>query len=181
MYVIGISQKAVLALLVGCFMSAGAQAAVSYGNGQPYVGAKIGQFMVDEGELDDPTAFGAYAGYNFTPEFGMEVEYVGSSEESINISGVNVDYDLKTYGIYGTYRYVFPNTVLYAKGKLGFAKAEINVEANGFGGSASDSDTGVAGGIGLGYLVNPNIAIEGEYAIVAEDIDLLTIGANFKF
>lgn len=183
MYVMGISQKAVLASLVGCFMSAGAQAAVSYGNGQPYVGAKIGQFMVDEGELDDPTAFGAYAGYNFTPEFGMEVEYVGSSEESINVSGVNVDYDLKTYGIYGTYRYVFPNTALYAKGKLGFAKAEINVEANGFGGSASDSDsdTGVAGGIGLGYLVNPNIAIEGEYAIVAEDIDLLTIGANFKF
>ena len=183
MYVMGISQKAVLALLVGCFMSAGAQAAVSYGNGQPYVGAKIGQFMVDEGELDDPTAFGAYAGYNFTPEFGMEVEYVGSSEESINISGVNVDYDLKTYGIYGTYRYVFPNTALYAKGKLGFAKAEINVEANGFGGSASDSDsdTGVAGGIGLGYLVSPNVAVEAEYAVVAEDLDLLTIGANFKF
>ena len=179
----GISQKAVLALLVGCFMSAGAQAAVSYGNGQPYVGAKIGQFMVDEGELDDPTAFGAYAGYNFTPEFGMEVEYVGSSEESINISGVNVDYDLKTYGIYGAYRYVFPNTALYAKGKLGFAKAEINVEANGFGGSASDSDsdTGVAGGIGLGYLVSPNVAVEAEYAVVAEDLDLLTIGANFKF
>ena len=174
----GISQKAVLALLVGCFMSAGAQAAVSYGDGQPYVGAKIGQFMIDEGELDDPTAFGAYAGYNFTPEFGMEVEYVGSSEESINISGVNVDYDLKTYGIYGTYRYVFPNTALYAKGKLGFAKAEINVEANGFGGSASDSDsdTGVAGGIGLGYLVSPNVAVEAEYAVVAEDLDLLTIG-----
>ena len=183
MYVMGISQKAVLALLVGCFMSAGAQAAVSYSDGQPYVGAKIGQFMIDEGELDDPTAFGAYAGYNFTPEFGMEVEYVGSSEESINISGVNVDYDLKTYGIYGAYRYVFPNTALYAKGKLGFAKAEINVEANGFGGSASDSDsdTGVAGGIGLGYLVNPNIAIEGEYALVAEDLDLLTIGVNLKF
>lgn len=179
----GISQKAVLALLVGCFMSAGAQAAVSYGDGQPYVGAKIGQFMIDEGELDDPTAFGAYAGYNFTPEFGMEVEYVGSSEESINISGVNVDYDLKTYGIYGTYRYVFPSTALYAKGKLGFAKAEINVEANGFGGSASDSDsdTGVAGGIGLGYLVSPNVAVEAEYAVVAEDLDLLTIGANFKF
>lgn len=174
-----ISQKALLALVVGCFMSAGAQAAVSYGDGQPYVGAKIGQFMVDEGDLDDPTAFGAYAGYNFTPEFGMEVEYVGSSEESINISGVNVDYDLKTYGIYGTYRYAFPNTAIYAKGKLGFAKAEIDVEASGF--SDSDSDTGLAGGIGLGYSVSPNVAIEGEYAIVAEDVDLLTIGANLKF
>ena len=184
----GISQKAVLALLVGCFMSAGAQAAVSYGDGQPYVGAKIGQFMIDEGELDDPTAFGAYAGYNFTPEFGMEVEYVGSSEESINISGVNVDYDLKTYGIYGTYRYVFPNTALYAKGKLGFAKAEIDesvsVTIPGVGSesySESYSDSGIAGGIGLGYLVNPNIAIEAEYALIAEELDLLTIGANFKF
>ncbi len=177
----GISQKALLALVVGCFMSAGAQAAVSYGDGQPYVGAKIGQFMVDEGDLDDPTAFGAYAGYNFTPEFGMEVEYVGSSEESINISGVNIDYDLKTYGIYGTYRYAFPNTALYAKAKLGFAKAEIDVEASDFNVSDSDSDTGVAGGIGLGYSVSPNLAIEGEYAIVAEDVDLLTIGANFKF
>ncbi|MEJ6066401.1 porin family protein, partial [Psychrobacter sp. 16-Bac2893] len=79
----GISQKAVLALLVGCFMSAGAQAAVSYGDGQPYVGAKIGQFMIDDGDsndsFDDATAFGVYAGYNFTPQFGMEVEYVGSS------------------------------------------------------------------------------------------------------
>lgn len=177
----GISQKALLALVVGCFISAGAQAAVSYGDGQPYIGAKIGQFMIDEGDLDDPTAFGAYAGYNFTPEFGMEVEYVGSSEESINISGVNVDYDLKTYGIYGTYRYVFPNTALYAKGKLGFAKAEIDVKASSSGSSFSDSDTGLAGGIGLGYSVSPNVAIEGEYAIVAEDVDLLTIGANFKF
>ncbi len=179
----GISQKALLALVVGCFMSAGAQAAVSYGDGQPYVGAKIGQFMVDDSNFDDSTAFGVYAGYNFTPEFGMEVEYVGSSEESYSVSGVNVDYDFKTYGIYGTYRYVFPNTALYAKGKIGFAKAEIDATASGFGYtfSESGSDSGVAGGIGLGYLVNPNIAIEAEYALVAEDLDLLTIGANFKF
>lgn len=177
----GISQKALLALVVGCFMSAGAQAAISYGDGQPYVGAKVGQFMLDDSDLDEPTAFGVYAGYNFTPEFGMEVEYVGSSEETYTDRGVNVDYDLKTYGIYGTYRYAFPNTGLYAKGKLGFAKAEIDVEASDFGFSDSDSDTGLAGGIGLGYSVSPNLAIEGEYAIVAEDVDLLTIGANLKF
>ncbi|WP_438013236.1 porin family protein [Psychrobacter raelei] len=174
------SQKALLALVVGCSMSAGAQAAVA---NQPYIGAKVGQFLVDADGFDDLTAYGLYAGYNFTPEFGMEVEYVGSSEESINLSGVNVDYDLKTYGIYGTYRYAFPDTALYAKGKLGFAKAETDVEASGFGVryTESGSDTGLAGGIGLGYSVSPNVAIEGEYAIIAEDVDLLTIGANFKF
>ncbi|WP_201534609.1 outer membrane beta-barrel protein [Psychrobacter ciconiae] len=110
-----ISQKLLLALVAGCFMSVGAQAAISYSNSQPYVGAKIGQFMVDDNDFDDSTAFGVYAGYNFTPEFGMEVEYVGSSEESYNVSGVNIDYDFKTYGIYGTYRYVFPNTALYSQ------------------------------------------------------------------
>ena len=196
----GISQKALLALVVGCFMSAGAQAAVSYGDGQPYVGAKIGQFMIDDGDsndsFDDATAFGVYAGYNFTPQFGMEVEYVGSSEESESVNFVESgyagyaerDYDYKTYGIYGTYRYAFPNTALYAKGKLGFAKAEIDesvsVTIPGVGSesySESYSDSGIAGGIGLGYLVNPNIAIEAEYALIAEDLDLLTIGANFKF
>lgn len=174
------SQKALLALVVGCSMSAGAQAAVA---NQPYIGAKVGQFLVDADGFDDLTAYGLYAGYNFTPEFGMEVEYVGSSEESINLSGVNVDYDLKTYGIYGTYRYAFPDTALYAKGKLGFAKAETDMEASRFGVryTESGSDTGLAGGIGLGYSVSPNVAIEGEYAIIAEDVDLLTIGANFKF
>ena len=204
----GISQKAVLALLVGCFMSAGAQAAVSYGDGQPYVGAKIGQFMVDDDRdnFDDTTAFGVYAGYNFTPGFGMEAEYVGSSEKSFSISSgfsgltSNIDYDFKKYGIYGTYRYMFPNTAIYAKGKIGFAKVEIEIDTmSGYLNepnhnrriiSESISDSGLTGGIGIGYLVNPNIAIEAEYALVAEDLDyalvaedldLLTIGVNLKF
>lgn len=176
-----ILQKALLALVASSVLTVSAQAAMSYGDGQPYVGVKVGQFMLSDSELDEPTAFGAYAGYNFTPAVGMEVEYVGSTDETYTESGVNVDYNLKTYGIYGTYRYAFPNTSLYAKGKLGIAKAEIEAEASDFNLSDSDSETGLAGGIGLGYSVNPNIAIEGEYAYVAEDVSLLTIGASYKF
>ncbi len=43
-------QKTLIALAAGSLLSVGAQAAVSYGNGytgQPYVGAKIGQFDND--------------------------------------------------------------------------------------------------------------------------------------
>ena len=187
-------QKALIALSVGSLLSVSAQAAVNYA-GQPYVGAKVGQFMIDDNDdegFDDATAFGAYAGYNFTPQFGMEVEYVGSSEKSESVSFVGgygeYDYDYKTYGIYGTYRYAFPNTALYAKGKLGFAKAEIDesgyVNVTGLGSesySENYSDSGLAGGIGLGYNFNPNMAVEAEYAYVAEDLGLLTVGANFKF
>lgn len=174
-------QKILLTLAVGSVLSVGANAAVSMGQGQPYVGAKVGQFMLDDSDdiLDDVTAYGVVAGYNFTPAVGMEVEYVGSSDKTVNIEGVDLDYDLKTYGIYGTYKYNFPNSGVYAKGKLGLAKAEIEAEAVGV--SASDSETGVAGGIGLGYNFNPNVAVEGEWAYVAEDVTLLTVGATYKF
>ncbi|WP_201592802.1 porin family protein [Psychrobacter sp. Pi2-51] len=177
-------QKALIALSVGSLMSISAQAAVNYA-GQPYVGIKAGKFLVDTDDLDDPTAYGIYAGYNFDPNFGAEVEYVGSSDTDIETgtSAIKAEYDLKTYGAYGTYRYQFPNTGLYAKGKLGFAKAEINVSAStsGYSDSDSDSDSGVAGGIGLGYNVNPNMSIEAEYDYVAEDTTLLTVGAHYKF
>lgn len=178
-------QKALIALSVVSLMSVSAQAAVNYA-GQPYAGVKVGKFLVDTDDLDDPTAYGIYAGYQFDPNFGAEVEYVGSSDTDIDtgVRGVNAEYNLKTYGAYGTYRYQFPNTGLYAKGKLGFAKAEIDVSASSvLGGSAteSDSDSGLAGGIGLGYNFNPNMAVEAEYAYVAEDVALLTVGAQLKF
>ncbi|WP_440464494.1 porin family protein [Psychrobacter sp. ASPA161_6] len=177
-------QKSLIALSMGSLLSVSAQAAVNYA-GQPYVGIKAGKFLVDTDDLDDPTAYGIYAGYNFDPNFGAEVEYVGSSDTDIETgtSAIKAEYDLKTYGAYGTYRYQFPNTGLYAKGKLGFAKAEINVSAStsGYSDSDSDSDSGVAGGIGLGYNVNPNMSIEAEYDYVAEDTTLLTVGAHYKF
>lgn len=177
-------QKTLLTLVAGTLLSVSAQAAMNYA-GQPYVGIKAGKFMVDTDGLDDPTAYGVYAGYNFDPKFGAEIEYVGSSDTDIDTGNrIKAEYDLKTYGAYGTYRYQFPNTGLYAKGKLGFAKAEVNASVNdvfGNSGSASGSDTGVAGGIGLGYNFNPNMGIEAEYDYVAEDIALLTIGAQLKF
>ena len=178
-------QKALIALSVGSLMSVSAQAAADYA-GQPYVGVKIGKFMVDDSDLDDPTAYGIYAGYNFDSNFGAEVEYVGSSDTDIDTGRSNIDaeYDLKTYGAYGTARYQFPNTGLYAKGKLGFAKTELDVNVSdnfGNSGSSSNSDSGVAGGIGLGYNFNPNMSVEAEYDYVAEDVTLLTVGAHYKF
>lgn len=178
-------QKALSALAVGSLLTVSAQAAVNYA-GQPYIGVKAGKFLVDTDGLDDPTAYGIYAGYNFDPNFGAEIEYVGSSDTDVDtgVIGVNAEYNLKTYGAYGTYRYQFPNTGLYAKGKIGFAKAELDVSAsNVLGGSVSDSDSdsGLAGGIGLGYNFNPNMSIEAEYDYVAEDIALLTVGAHYKF
>ena len=172
-------QKTLLALAAGSLLSMGAQAAVSYGNGytgQPYVGVKVGQFDLDVDGADKPTAYGVYGGYNFDPNFGIEAEYVGSDDADFGRFG---DVSAKTYGAYGTYRYAFPNTGLYAKGKLGVAKTEVDISAPGF--SKSESDTSLAGGVGLGYSVNPNFSVEAEYDKLGSDADLMTVGAQLKF
>ena len=174
-------QKTLLALAAGSLLSMGAQAAVSYGNGytgQPYVGAKVGQFDIDRNGADDATAYGVYGGYNFDPNFGMEAEFVGSDDADYK----GGDIDAKTYGAYGTYRYQFPNTGLYAKGKLGVARTEIDSSNTTF---AADSyktkDTSLAGGVGLGYSVNPNFSVEAEYDKLGSEADLMTVGAQLKF
>ena len=175
-------QKTLLALASGSLLTVGAQAAVTYGNGytgQPYVGVKVGQFDLDVDGADDPTAYGVYGGYNFDPNFGVEVEYVGSDDADY----YGGDIDAKTYGAYGTYRYAFPNSGLYAKGKVGIAKTELEASATVAGVTRSESvdDTSLAGGIGLGYAVNQDFSVEAEYDIVGSDTDLMTIGAQLKF
>ncbi|MGP9689641.1 porin family protein [Psychrobacter sp. AOP22-C1-C5] len=176
-------QKTLLALAAGSLLSMGAQAAVSYGNGytgQPYAGLKVGQFDLDVDGASDPTAYGVYGGYNFDPNFGIEAEYVGSDDANY----YNGDIDAKSYGAYGTYRYAFPNTALYAKGKLGVAKTKI--EGNSFSENSdrrtiSKSDTSLAGGVGLGYAVNSDFSVEAEYDMLGSDADLMTVGAQLKF
>ena len=182
-------QKTLIALAVGSLVSVGAQAAVSYGNGytgQPYVGVKVGKFDLDTNGASNPTAYGVYGGYNFDPNFGVEAEYVGSDDANF----YNGDIDAKTYGAYGTYRYTFPNTAIYGKAKLGVAKTKIDGDYTAGAGTATnpyyrqnyrDSSTRLAGGLGLGYNVNPNFGIEAEYDIVGSDANLMTVGANLKF
>ncbi|MDN6275111.1 porin family protein [Psychrobacter sp.] len=175
-------QKTLLAVATGSLLTVSAQAAVSYGNGytgQPYVGAKVGQFDLDTNGADDPTAYGVYAGYNFDPNFGMEAEFVGSDDADYR----GGDIDAKTYGAYGTYRYAFPNSGIYAKGKLGIAKTEVEASSTNFSGASdfSDDDTSLAGGVGLGYSVNPDFSVEAEYDMLGSDADLMTVGAQLKF
>ena len=174
-------QKTLLALAAGSLLSVGAQAAVAYGNGytgQPYVGVKVGQFDLDVDGADKPTAYGVYGGYNFDPNFGIEAEYVGSDDADYR----GGDIDAKTYGAYGTYRYAFPNTGLYAKGKLGVARTEVEASGTTLGlYNGTDKDTSLAGGVGLGYSVNPDFSVEAEYDKLGSDADLMTIGAHLKF
>ncbi|WP_227428844.1 porin family protein [Psychrobacter sp. I-STPA6b] len=189
-------QKSLIALAAGSLLSVGAQAAV-FGNGytgQPYVGVKVGQIdpKPNTGDLDKATAYGVYAGYNFDPNFGAEVEYLGSddSDYSHTQNGITKtgEGDAKTYGAYGTYRYYVPNANgLYAKGKLGIAKTDISASASKIAGvevsktSTDESSTGLAGGVGIGFAPSQNLGIEAEYSKIGDKADLVSVGAHLKF
>ena len=179
-------------------ISTGAQAVVGYDQAmtyEPYVGVKIGQYDPDNAK-DEAFSYGAYGGVKFTPNFGVEAEYLTTTEEDgANDALVRSEYQGEVYGIYATADYYIPNmNGLYAKGRLGYAKNELEVKDTA---KVSDvvsreftaDDSGIAGGLGLGYDISPNAAIELAYewypTIDTDDVDLdtngITLGAKFKF
>lgn len=143
--------------------------------GQAYVGIKGGIYngygdgMKDSNKnnLEDPLAYGVYAGYHFDRNFSAEVEYTGSEK---------ADYDIQTIGAYGAYHVFLNDSRMYVKGKLGLAK-ELD----------TDDSTNLAGGVGLGYAASPNIDVAADYArVYSEDqtdqhVDMLSFGAKIKF
>ncbi|MBP6495912.1 MAG: porin family protein [Psychrobacter sp.] len=191
-------QTTVLALATASLLSVSAQAAVNYA-GQPYIGAKVGQYspdIDDADDIDDATSYGVYGGYKFTPEFGVEAEYLTTSDTDVFEDAVEkAEYSADVLGLYATYDYAFPTTALYAKGRLGFAKNEVNVDvtnkiSSSLNESFSESDTGVAGGLGLGYNFTPMVSAEAMYNFYpsidlgdGDDFDAsgVTLGAHFKF
>ncbi|WP_201551601.1 porin family protein [Psychrobacter sp. DD43] len=191
-------QTTVLALATASLLSVSAQAAVDYA-GQPYIGAKVGQYspdIDDADDIDDATSYGVYGGYKFTPEFGVEAEYLTTSDTDVFEDAVEkAEYSADVLGLYATYDYAFPTTALYAKGRLGFAKNEVNVDvtnkiSSSLNESFSESDTGVAGGLGLGYNFTPMVSAEAMYNFYpsidlgdGDDFDAsgVTLGAHFKF
>ena len=182
-------QKTLLTLVTGAVLSVSAQAAVNYA-GQPYAGIKVGQYNAEDAD-DEAVSYGVYGGYKFTPEFGVEAEYLTTGDaDAFNDRFEKSEYSADVYGLYATYDYAFPNTAVYAKGRLGIAKNEIDIDYTDktdsyYNESFSVSDTGIAGSLGLGYNITPMASIEALYNVYpkAEDIDVdsITLGAHFKF
>lgn len=181
--------KTIIALATGVVLTTSIAHATG---GQPYIGAKIGQFNVDNNadtDIDDATAYGVYAGYSFNNNFGAEVEYLTSKDTDFTEEdGEKGEYSLNTTGLYATYHHHFPNQYrnLYAKGKLGVAKTKVELND-----SHSFDETGIAGGVALGYNLSSTAAIELEYTKLPSidetddnaetDSDLWTIGAHYRF
>lgn len=175
--------KIILASATAAVMTMSANAAVGYGTaGEAYVGVKAGQ--VDPNIYDinkKATGYGVYGGYNFDQNFGAEVEYVGSDTKEYSVGNAKYEYDAKTFGAYGTYRYHFNNTPFYAKGKLGVAKTEVEDKGVNVNWTGSSDTTSLAGGVGVGFKPAANIGIEAGYNYLNADVSNISLGAHLAF
>jgi opacity protein-like surface antigen len=169
-------------LAVAGVLSASVQAAST----GPYLGAKIGSYMVDDSdtnlEFDNATSFGVMGGYHFGEGLSVEAEYNTSSGTDVNMGSTTVgEYDLSSFGVYAAYRH-YPALYkgLSLKAKIGVVNEEVEVSAvNGLY-NESSSDSGLSFGVGVGFDLNRQVALEGEYTVIEQDVNLLSLGLKFK-
>lgn len=174
--------KALIATATAAVMATSAHAA-NFGNvtGEPYVGVKVGSIDMDDNRVPNLTSYGVYAGYNFTDNFGVEADYSGTEAETYK-GTANAEIDAKTYGLYGTYRYNFGAVPAYVKAKVGVAKTKSDLSSTLTGDDFEVlNDTRLAGGIGAGYKLTDNIAVEAMYNKIHSDVDQYTAGVHLSF
>jgi opacity protein-like surface antigen len=176
-------QKVLLSAVVAASLLSGVAYAAPVG---PYLGAKVGSYMVDDSEsnkkYDDGTSFGVYGGYDFGSGLSVELEYNTSSGNDISVKNVKIgEYDFSNFGVYGAYRF-YPSLYkgLSLKAKIGVISEDIDKNYSFGVASESNSDTGLSFGVGAGFAITPQVSIEGEYTVIEQDVDLLSLGLTFK-
>ena len=145
-----------------------------------YGGLKVGAMMNDVSGLDSATNIGLNLGYAFE-DYGngpaIEGEYTTSaSDGDISINGQSGSWDVDTLAIYGAYRF---GGDFYGKVKLGYLHEDGS--ASGPGGTFSGTDSGASIGIGAGWTLSPQSAIEMEYTVIESDVNFLSLGFNYTF
>lgn len=175
-------QKTLLGLTASIALISGANA-MDYADGQAYVGVKAGQLQskINGANTKNAAAYGVFAGYQLDQNWGAEAEFFGTTKADITSTSNSVTkkgkYDVKSFGLHGTYTYNFDSMPVYAKGKLGIARTTL--KGNDI--ARTIKKSGLSYGFGLGYQATPTIAVEADFAKSSKETTVMTIGAKLKF
>ncbi len=163
-----IKQAAIRASLLVAFASAFVSAPAS---AQWYAGAGIGSAQAKlsgrgaiQGNDSYETGLKLFGGYQFTPIWGVEGQYVYLGEYNINTGS----YEPESWGMAATGTVPLSNK-LYLMGKLGAAFNRLSGANLG-----GDSKTDLLVGVGMGYKFNTKWGIRAEY----EDFGKLSKNTN---
>ncbi len=169
-------RKQILVVLAALFLAGAAQAAEER---SWYAGLKTGVMSLDEAGIGDLTQGGVLFGYKMVQgdwgSFAIEADYTDT------ISDGNVDFAAATWeaeSLAGCLAYRTPGKG-YFKGKVGYVDASAEVSAFGLSEKVDDSD--YTAGIGFGWKVGKNMALEIEWtrAFFDADLDFYSFGFNF--
>ncbi len=147
----------------------------------PYGGIKLGGVDVDTSAFDTATNMGVLLGYDFSSSaslsWGLEAELTTSiSDGDYRAFGNQGDWDIDTQALYGVFKF---GREIYGKVKLGVLREDVSASVGGF--SADDTETGTSAGVGVGWWIAPQVAIEAEYTQIEADAAFYSVGANYRF
>lgn len=172
-------------VLVGMFASASVLADVQPGF---YAGAGVGKASIEADDVGfdaDDTAFKVFGGYNFNPNFAVELAFIdgGKPDERFGTGRVEVSVDGFNLSAVGRLPI---NDKFSVFGKLGFASYDVDVKVRvgNAVGSGSDGDEDLSYGIGAAFNIAPAIELRAEYEAIdvsGGSFDLLSVGGVYKF
>ncbi len=133
------------------------------------------------------TGYKLFLGYQFNPNFAMEGGYVdlGSLGYNASYTGGTISVNNKTTGYNVSALGMLPvNSDLTAFGKAGFTLANIKgtgTSSTGVSVTSSDDKSSLGYGVGLIYQINPQIGLRTEWERIAPDMNLFSLGLQFKY
>ncbi len=130
-------------------------------------------------DISDPTAIGVVAGYHFGKGVSAEFEMLDTKDAHFGFGGAQGSIGLKTQALYFAYR---SQGTFFLKGRIGVLREEVTASAYGcYNCTASEDDTGLSLGGGVGFNFGDIVQLEAEYTLIEADADMLSIGLNLRF
>lgn len=152
-----------------------------------YLGGGVGVYTLDIDDTsfdDNATVAKAIAGYRFSDNFAIEVDYQKLFEVEDNVLGVKAELDADAWTV--SLRPILPiSDVVDLYAKVGYTWYDIEARASILGVSITDDDSDSSFSWGGGVDLNfGNLSLRGEVARIEvddADLNLITIGVLVRF
>jgi OOP family OmpA-OmpF porin len=158
-----------------------------------YIGASVGraesEFKSDGMKLkDSDTGFKVNAGYDFTPNFGVEVGYADLGKPTFTAFGATANAEPRSYYLAGTATYpIDQHFSVFAKAGVTRNRTKITIVGDG---NETFTHTAAILGVGGAYNFSKNVALVLEYENFDKTFDeqgetlktdMVSIGLRYKF
>ncbi len=143
-----------------------------------YIGAKAGRMQISNDiPFDDATSLGLSLGTKIQDSgFAIEGEFTSTISDSAHKTISGADLEIFTLAGYGVYR---SSGDFYFKGKGGLIYQYLSISGPYL--PIEGEDIGLSLGVGGGFRIAHDTALELEYTIIESDIAFISLGIVFEF